>query len=74
MLVLTRKVKQDLCIGPDIRVTLLSVDRRGHASIGVTAPRDVIITRPEIAGTPKDVEPVGRRRRERTDWPLAPEA
>ncbi len=47
MLVLTRKVGQEIVIGGDIRLTLVAIDG-GKVRIGVTAPPDVIVDREEI--------------------------
>lgn len=47
MLVLTRKLNEQILIGEDIKVTLLRV--RGNAvRIGIEAPRDVRIVRGEL--------------------------
>ena len=48
MLVLMRKAGESIHIGPNIVVTLVSLERN-RARIGVQAPRDVIIDREEIA-------------------------
>ena len=47
MLVLSRKSKQTICIGPDIRVTILAI-KGGKVRLGVDAPRDVSICREEL--------------------------
>jgi carbon storage regulator len=47
MLILARRAGDQIQIGKDIIVTLLSI-RGGFASIGVTAPREVIINRMEL--------------------------
>ena len=48
MLVLTRKAKQQIQIGPDITITILQV--KGQAvRVGIEAPRDVCVLRTELA-------------------------
>jgi carbon storage regulator len=48
MLVLMRKAGESIHIGPNIVVTLVSLERN-RARIGIQAPRDIIIDREEIA-------------------------
>ena len=50
MLVLTRKDGQAIVIGGNIRVTVISTDRRGRAVLGVEAPADVLVLREELVG------------------------
>lgn len=47
MLVLSRKVEEQIRIGNDITITLVGIDR-GKVRIGIEAPRDVIIMRSEL--------------------------
>lgn len=47
MLVLTRKVGEVICIGSDIKITLIQTDR-GKARIGIDAPRNMTIVREEL--------------------------
>lgn len=48
MLVLTRKTKQQIQIGPHITVTILQI--KGQAvRVGIEAPRDVCVLRTELA-------------------------
>jgi carbon storage regulator len=48
MLVLTRKTKQQIKIGPNITITILHV--KGQAvRVGIEAPRDVSVLRSEVA-------------------------
>jgi carbon storage regulator len=48
MLVLTRKTKQQIQIGPDITITILQI--KGQAvRVGIEAPRDVCVLRTELA-------------------------
>lgn len=61
MLILTRRPQETICIGDDVRVTLLGV-KGNHCRIGIEAPKTTAIDREEIrekkdAGIPppKDV-------------------
>ena len=48
MLVLTRKAKQQIQIGPHITITILQI--KGQAvRVGVEAPREICVLRTEIA-------------------------
>lgn len=47
MLVLTRQVEQDICIGPDIRVRVLSI-QGSQVRLGIEAPRHIPIHRAEL--------------------------
>jgi len=47
MLVLTRKVGEEIIIGHSIRISILSCDR-GYVKIGIEAPRTVPVYRKEI--------------------------
>jgi len=47
MLVLSRKPLQSIMIGPDIRITIVKVERN-QVRIGIEAPRDVTILRDEL--------------------------
>jgi carbon storage regulator len=48
MLVLTRKAKQQIQIGPNVTITILQV--KGQAvRVGIEAPRDVSVLRMEVA-------------------------
>ena len=48
MLVLTRKPKQQIQIGPDITITILQVKGQS-VRVGIEAPRDVCVLRTELA-------------------------
>lgn len=48
MLVLSRKLGQRFQIGPDVRVTIVKIDRNS-VRIGIEAPDDVAVYREEIA-------------------------
>ncbi len=47
MLVLTRQIDEDVCIGPDIRVRIVSV-HGGQVRLGIDAPPEVAISRGEL--------------------------
>jgi len=47
MLVLSRKPLQSIMIGPDIKITIVTVERN-QVRIGIEAPRDVTILRNEL--------------------------
>jgi carbon storage regulator len=49
MLVVSRKLGEKVFIGDTICVTVVQIDR-GKIRLGISAPRDVIIAREEIAG------------------------
>lgn len=48
MLILRRKEGESLVIGDHIELTVLSVDSGGVVSLGINAPRDVLILRSEL--------------------------
>lgn len=48
MLVLSRKLGQSFQIGPDVRVTIVKIDRNS-VRIGIHAPDEVSVKREEIA-------------------------
>ena len=56
MLVLTRRVGEEIVIGGGIRITILAATN-GRARIGVTAPASVTVDRSEVA-----------ERREKEGW------
>ena len=51
MLILRRKEGESLVIGDQISLTILSVDAGGTVSLGINAPRDVLILRSELQQT-----------------------
>lgn len=50
MLVLSRKTSETICIGDDIVITVIEV-RGNKCRIGITAPDNVRIIRPEICSS-----------------------
>lgn len=48
MLVLTRKAKQQIQIGPYVTVTILQI-KGGAVRVGIEAPKDVTVLRTELA-------------------------
>jgi carbon storage regulator len=48
MLVLSRKLGQSFHIGPDVRITIVKIDRNS-VRIGIHAPDEVSVQREEIA-------------------------
>ena len=47
MLILTRRLEETLCIGADIRITVLGV--KGHqVRLGIAAPKNVVVDREEL--------------------------
>ena len=48
MLILRRKPGESLTIGDQISVSILSVDSGGAVSLGINAPRDLLILRSEL--------------------------
>jgi carbon storage regulator len=53
MLVLSRKRWEGLRIGPDIRITIVKVDR-GLVRLGIEAPGDISVLREELLLDPED--------------------
>jgi len=49
MLILKRKVMETLCIGDDVKVTVLSIEGN-IVRIGIEAPREIPVHRQEIFG------------------------
>jgi carbon storage regulator len=47
MLVLSRKLQQSICIGDDVYITILRIDR-GRVRIGIEAPANVHVDRAEL--------------------------
>ncbi|WP_322793496.1 carbon storage regulator CsrA [Bellilinea sp.] len=53
MLVLTRRVDESIAIGDSITVTVLAVEG-DRVKLGITAPREVLILRQEVADAVKE--------------------
>lgn len=49
MLVLSRRAKEQICIGEGITVTVLSI-QGGRVRLGIQAPREVDVNRQEVCG------------------------
>ena len=47
MLVLTRRTDEDICIGSDVRVRVLSI-RGSQVRLGIDAPREIAVHRGEV--------------------------
>lgn len=52
MLVLTRKMGEEIIIGKDVRVVVVGLDR-GKVRLGVIAPKEVPVDRKEIRAKKK---------------------
>ena len=61
MLVLSRKPMQSIMIGPDIKITIVKVERN-QVRIGIEAPRDLTILREELTGSAPDNAHIGEQR------------
>ena len=48
MLVLSRKVGEDILIGDQVRVRVVATNR-GQVRLGISAPRDIEVLRAELA-------------------------
>ena len=48
MLVLTRKVEEEIFIGDDIVIKVAGVTQDGRVRLGVTAPREIPVDRGEV--------------------------
>ena len=53
MLVLSRKLGQRFQIGPDVRITIVKIDKN-TVRVGIEAPEDLSICREEIASKAAD--------------------
>jgi carbon storage regulator len=51
MLVLSRRTSQQIMIGPEIRITVVRIDRN-QVRLGIQAPPDLPILRYELVDTP----------------------
>ncbi|MBC6414843.1 MAG: carbon storage regulator [Bdellovibrionales bacterium] len=57
MLVLTRKVGESITIDGDIHISIVRVQGR-QVRVGISAPKDRKVQRPEISATQKAVESI----------------
>ena len=55
MLVLSRKLGEKICIGENICITVVNVER-GKIRLGIDAPRDIPIYRQELLEAKKEKE------------------
>ena len=55
MLVLSRKLGQRFQVGPEVRITIVKIDRNS-VRIGIEAPDDVTVYREEIVPDEKEAE------------------
>ncbi len=58
MLVLTRKVDEEICVGHDIRIRVLGV-HRNRVRLGITAPDAVRVRRQEQAAPEEGASAAG---------------
>ena len=61
MLVLSRNNSQTICIGEDIRITVLRIVGSHRVSLGIEAPDDVRVDREEIRALINARELAGRQ-------------
>ena len=47
MLILTRRPEESVCIGNNIRITVLGI-KGNQVRIGIRAPKDVVVDREEV--------------------------
>ncbi len=47
MLVLTRKLRESLLLGDNIKITVEKINK-GQIKIGIEAPKDVVVSREEV--------------------------
>ena len=61
MLVLTRRVGEEIVIGDTVRVTIVSI-QNGRVKVGITAPQQVTVHREEVRQRIQDFNycPAGR--------------
>ena len=56
MLVLSRKQSQQIVIGPDIRITIVKLERN-QVRLGIEAPRGITVLREELTPRSEDQRP-----------------
>ena len=69
MLVLSRKRSQQVTIGPDIRITIVKVERN-QVRLGIEAPRGITVLRAELLARGEAANGSGHVENE---WPRASE-
>jgi carbon storage regulator len=58
MLILSRKAGQDILIGDNVRLTVLSI-KGNRIRLGITAPTEMCVLRAELSPTPAPGSPGG---------------
>ena len=48
MLILSRRIGETLCIGPDVEITIIGIHGGHQIRLGIVAPRSVSVDRKEI--------------------------
>ena len=56
MLVLTRRISEQLIIGENIVITIVRIDG-GQVRVGIDAPREITVKRSELTTTSRDHSP-----------------
>jgi carbon storage regulator len=73
MLVLTRKLGENIRIGDSVKITVLEV-RSGQVKLGIEAPPEVKVHREEIYARIQEENRRAQRLRSATDSPAPPES
>ncbi|RMH83812.1 MAG: carbon storage regulator [Calditrichaeota bacterium] len=73
MLVLTRRVGETICIGDDIKITVVDIDGK-QVKIGIRAPRQVSVYRKEVYDRIKQENLRAAQQADPTDLKKAAEA
>jgi carbon storage regulator len=47
MLILTRRCEESVCIGAEVRITVLGI-KGNQVRLGIRAPKDVVVDREEV--------------------------
>lgn len=56
MLMITRRVGEQIMVGNDIRITVVAI-QKGRMRLGVTAPTSVPVMRQELRPSPSEAQP-----------------
>jgi len=60
MLILMRRPGETICVGDDVTITILGIERN-RVRLGVKAPRDITVDRQEVAERKRlGIEPLKR--------------